>query len=120
MMFRAIRRTRLAPLFIALALLATMPASMTSLLHNDDDDGICGRALVIHDHGAHHVGGSIPSSVPDPQHCFICHSSTFFAIHSTTRWCAPTSPAHLLALSSDGLASVVTAEGRAARAPPLA
>ena len=118
-MFRAIRRTRLSPLIIAVALLATMPANMASLFHDDGDDAICGRAFAIHAHEGHHIGGAIPSSLPDPQHCFICHSPSFFAIQSAAVWGVPTPPAQRLNSSHVRPASTVAAGGRAARAPPL-
>ena len=79
-MIRAIRRTRLTPLLIAVALLATMPASMLSLIHDDSDDPICGRAFVIHDHDAHHIGGTTPDRFPSlstASSATRCRSSRF-------------------------------------------
>jgi hypothetical protein len=119
-MIRAIRRTRLTPLFIAVALLATMPASMLSLIHDDGDDSICGRAFGIHDHDAHHIGGTTPVSVPESQHCFICHSPSVFAIQSVARLSAPPAVTGPLGSSPVRRASVVISDGRAARAPPRA
>src|SRR5258706_15550613 len=54
-MIRALRRARLAQLAAAVALFATMPITVSSLLHDGTDDTICNPAVVVHDAEAHHV-----------------------------------------------------------------
>jgi hypothetical protein len=117
-MIRALRRTRLAPLFAALALFATTPITITSLLHDDADDAICNPAVVVHDASAHRIGAA-GTSLPDPQHCVLCHAlQSLRAISGSVRFAAPSVDAHLSAtVAFDRLAALLVSS-RPARAPP--
>src|SRR5258706_15288332 len=71
-MIRALRRARLAQLAAAVALFATMPITVSSLLHDGTDDTICNPAVVVHDAEAHHVDAAT-AAVPHSQHCVVRH-----------------------------------------------
>src|SRR5262245_6787394 len=117
-MLRALRRTRVLPLVMAALLLATMPASVTFLLHGQGDDE-CGDAFVLHDHTTHGIGRASTTSAPESQHCFICHSQQLLYATHTVRLALRVEDSRRLASSPVSLISAVTADGRAARAPPL-
>jgi hypothetical protein len=68
-MIRALRRARLAPVAVALALFATCPITVSSLLHDEIDDAICNPAIVVHDANAHRVGAASDEAPSDSQHC---------------------------------------------------
>ena len=73
LVIRALRRARLAPLAAAVALFATMPITVSSLLHDEMDDAICNPAVVVHDATAHRIGAAA-DALPDSQHCVLCHT----------------------------------------------
>src|SRR5258705_11082161 len=72
-MIRALRRARLAQLAAAVALFATMPITVSSLLHDGTDDTICNPAVVVHDAEAHHVDAAT-AAVPHSQHFVLFHA----------------------------------------------
>ena len=119
-MISALRRTRLAWVFAAVALFATMPVTVSSLLHDDSDDAICNAALVVHDHTGHHLGTE-GSALPDPQHCVLCHTLlSLRAVATAIRFAPPPDDARLVALAATPCVSSIVVSGRPARAPPLA
>jgi hypothetical protein len=117
-MLRALRRTRILPLVMAVLLLATMPASVTFLLHGQGDDELCGDTLVLHDHSTHGISRT-GNTTPESQHCFICHSQQLLFAAHTVRLVLRVEDSHRLVAAQVELTSAVTADGRAARAPPL-
>src|SRR3954465_6094642 len=102
-MIRAFRRTRLAPLFAAIALFATTPVTVTSWLHDETDDSICNPAVVIHDANAHRVTSTDTATLPDSQHCVLCHTlQSLRAVSNAIRFAAPDADARLIAARSLG------------------
>ena len=71
LVIRALRRARLAPLAAAVALFATMPITVSSLLHDEMDDAISNPAVVVHYAAAHRIGAAA-DALPDSQHCVLC------------------------------------------------
>ena len=121
-MTRALRRTRLAWLFAVVALVATMPVTVSSLLHDDSDDTVCNPAVVIHDADAHRVGtpGS-DSTSPDSQHCVLCHAlQSLRAVQASVRFIPPSADSRLAAIESASIIHALVVSTRPARAPPLA
>jgi hypothetical protein len=119
-MIRALRRTRLAPLAAAVALFATMPATVSSLLHDDTDDAICNPAVVVHDADAHRIEGAT-TALPDSQHCVLCHAlQSLRAVSSALRFAAPTVDARLVTGASASALNTHVVSNRPARAPPAA
>jgi len=120
LVIRALRRTRLASLFAAVALFATMPVTVSSLLHDDSDDVLCNPALVVHDQNAHRY--TAPDPAPgDPQHCVLCHAlQSIRAVQSSVRFALPSTDARLVASGSAALIHALLVSTRLARAPPLA
>ena len=118
-MLRALRRTRLALPFVAVALFATMATTVTPLLHDDGDDLRCNPALVVHDKDTHKY--TPPASAPaDPQHCVLCHAlQSFRAVQVSVRFTRPLN-ARLLAAGSAAVIHARFVSIRPARAPPLA
>jgi len=121
-MTRALRRTRLAWLFAAVALFATMPVTVTSLLHDDSDDTACNPAVVIHDANAHRIGAAQSTlPVPDSQHCVLCHAlQSLRAVQASIRFTPPSADARLVAIESAAIIHALVVSTRPARAPPLA
>ena len=121
-MIRALRRTRLAPLFAAVALFAMMPVTVTSLLHDESDDAICNPAVVIHDANAHRVTSTDKDSAfPDSQHCVLCHTlQSLRAVSNAIRFVAPSTDARLVRAAAAGPLSSLFQSSRPARAPPIA
>jgi len=119
-MIRAFRRTRLASLFAAVALFATMPVTVSSLLHDDADDVLCNPGIVVHDENAHHVTAP-KTAVPDPQHCVLCHAlQSLRAVQASVRFAPPLVDARLVSSVPAGLVNALIVSTRPARAPPLA
>ena len=119
-MIRALRRTRLASLFAAVALFATMPVTVSSLLHNEGDDLLCNPALVLHDQDAHRYTAPEPAT-PDSQHCVLCHAlQSIRAVQASVRFAPPSVDARLIAAGSAALTHALLVSARPARAPPLA
>jgi hypothetical protein len=119
-MIRALRRTRLASLFAAVALFATMPVTVSSLMHDDSDDTLCNPALVIHDPYAHRISAPQPSPA-DPQHCVLCHAlQSLRAVQASMRFAPPSVDARLVACASAAVIHALIVSTRPARAPPLA
>ena len=118
-MIRALRRTRLASLFAAVALFATMPVTVSSLLHDDSDDVLCNPATVIHDRNAHRY--TAPDPAPgDPQHCVLCHAlQSIRAVQSSVRFVLPSTDTRLVASGSAAVIHALIVSTRPARAPPL-
>jgi len=118
-MIRAFRRTRLASLFAAVALFATMPVTVSSLLHDDTDDVLCNPGVVIHDENAHRIAAP-ETAVPDPQHCVLCHAlQSLRAVQASIRFTPSLADARLVASASAGTVNALVAATRPARAPPL-
>ena len=119
-MIRALRRTPLASWFAAVALLATTPVTVSSLLHADIDDALCSPAVVVHDANAHSIGKTEPA-VPEPQHCVLCHAlQSLRAVQAFVRFAPPLADARLVACGSIVGAGTFVVSTRPARAPPLA
>ena len=119
-MIRALRRARLAPLAAAVALFATMPITVSSLLHDATDDADCNPAVVVHDAAAHRVGGAT-TALPESEHCVLCHTlQSLRAVSVWVRFAAPAVDARLVATATVAAASAQLASNRPARAPPLA
>jgi hypothetical protein len=119
LMIRALRRARLAPLAAAVALFATMPITVSSILHDDRDDAICNPAVVVHDAQAHRIGAA-ETALPDSQHCVLCHAlQSLRAVSATVRFAAPAVDARLVATSSTTALHAPSDSTRPARAPPL-
>ncbi len=120
-MIRALRRARLAPLFVALALFATGPITVSSLLHDEADDALCNPVVVIHDAEAHRIGAAQNTANPDSQHCVLCHAlQSLRAVSSSVRFVAPAADASLVARATVDVPTPHVALHRPARAPPLA
>jgi hypothetical protein len=120
-MTRAFRRTRLAWLFAAVALFATMPVTVSSLLHDDSDDTVCNPAVVVHDANAHRIGGAESTTLPDSQHCVLCHAlQSLRAVQASVRFTPPSVDARLIAIQSASVIHALVVSTRPARAPPLA
>jgi hypothetical protein len=119
-MIRALRRTPFASLFAALALVATMPVTVSSLLHADGDDAFCNPGVVVHDANAHRIGAAQPE-VPDSQHCVLCHAlQSLRAVQAAIRFAPPLIDARLAAAGVVSTVNALVASTRPARAPPLA
>jgi len=119
-MIRALRRARLAPFFVALALFATGPITVSSLLHDEADDAVCNPVVVVHDAQAHRVGAAT-TSIPDSQHCVLCHAlQSLRAVSSSVRFTAPSVDASLVARATAGAVTPHVVSNRPARAPPVA
>jgi len=117
---RALRRTRFASLFAAVALFAAMPVTVSSLLHDGGDDILCNPALVVHDQDAHRYTAPQPAT-PDSQHCVLCHAlQSIRAVQASVRFVPPTVDARLLAAGSAAVTLALFVSTRPARAPPLA
>jgi hypothetical protein len=118
-MTRALRRARLAPFAALVVLFATMPVTVSSLLHDERDDAICNPAVVVHDAAAHQVGAAATAS-PDSQHCVFCHAfQSLRAVSPAMRLAAPQTDARLIACPSVSALTTVLVSNRPARAPPI-
>jgi len=119
-MIRALRRARLAQLAAAVALFATMPITVSSLLHDGTDDTICNPAVVVHDAEAHHVDAAT-AAVPDSQHCVLCHAlQSLRAVSVAVRFAPPTLDARLIGTAAAAAFHALVDSTRPARAPPAA
>ncbi|HTI43332.1 MAG TPA: hypothetical protein VL693_16010 [Vicinamibacterales bacterium] len=120
-MIRALRRTRLAPFAVALALFATGPITVSSLLHDGMDDEICNPTIVVHNAEAHRIGGAGHETVPESQHCVLCHAlQSLRAVAHSVRFTAPTIDGRLTATTAAGALNPQVVSDRPARAPPIA
>ena len=118
-MTRALRRARLAPFAALVVLFATMPVTVSSLLHDEMDDAICNPAVVVHDAASHHVGAAA-TELPDSQHCVFCHAfQSLRAISAAMRFTAPNVDARLVASTSVSPLTILHVSYRPARAPPV-
>lgn len=119
-MIRALRRTSLASAIVAVALFATMPVTISSLLHDMRDDAQCNPALVAHDPDAHQVAAPGQSS-QDSQHCVLCHAlQSLRAVQTSVRFSPSLLDVRLFAVGAIAPAQTLFAVSRPARAPPLA
>ena len=117
-MTRALRRARLAPFAALVVLFATMPVTVSSLLHDETDDALCNPAVVVHDAAAHQVGGPA-RELPDSQHCVFCHAfQSLRAVSAAVRFVAPYVDARLVASTSVSPFTILLVANRPARAPP--
>jgi len=118
-MTRALRRARLAPFAAVVVLFATMPVTVSSLLHDEMDDAICNPAVVVHDAAAHRIG-TTTTAVPDSQHCVLCHAfQSLRAVSAAMRFAAPSVDARLVATAAVSAPAALFASNRPARAPPI-
>jgi len=118
-MTRALRRARLAPLAALVVLFATMPVTVSSLLHDERDDAICNPAVVVHDAAAHGIGAPA-TQLPDSQHCVFCHAfQSLRAVSEAMRFAAPYVDTRLVASSSIRPLTTLLVSNRPARAPPI-
>jgi len=118
-MTRALRRARLAPFAALVVLFATMPVTVSSLLHDERDDAICNPAVVVHDAAAHGVGAPT-TELPDSQHCVFCHAfQSLRAVSEAPRFAVPYVDARLVANSSIRPLTTLLVSNRPARAPPI-
>lgn len=119
-MLREIRRTTTSVRTVALAMLLCMvSASVSALLHSEDDDVLCGVVVEHHDHTAHRIGGA---TAPTPQgdHCFICHNQSLRSLVATgVSSSAPHTEAEVEADHSPST-GVECPRRHSARAPPFA
>jgi hypothetical protein len=119
-MTRALRRARLAPFAALVVLFATMPVTVSSLLHDEMDDAICNPAVVVHDAEAHQVGAAA-TALPDSQHCVFCHAfQSLRAMSASMRFAAPQLDGRLVATTSVSALTTLLVSNRPARAPPIA
>ena len=110
-MTRALRRARLAPFAALVVLFATMPVTVSSLLHDEMDDAICNPAVVVHDPEAHEVGAAA-TPFPDSQHCVFCHAfQSLRAVSASVRFVAPHTDARLVTTTAAPLERSSTAFG---------
>jgi hypothetical protein len=120
LMIRALRRARLAPLAAAVALFATMPITVSSLLHDERDDVLCNPAVVVHDADAHSIGAAA-AALPDSQHCVLCHALQLLrAVPDAVRFSAPAVDARLISGAPSAPLTAPVVSNRPARAPPSA
>lgn len=119
-MLRALRRNRVVSWFTALVLLATMPSSVTWLVHGEGDDPDCGPALVLHNHATHGLQRGPTSPSPEQQHCFVCHSQQLLFTALAIRVGFSAESEGSLPQPAIARASAVVDNGAGARAPPLA
>jgi len=118
-MTRALRRARLAPFAALVVLFATMPVTISSLVHDEMDDAICNPAVVVHDASAHEIGAA-STELPDSQHCLFCHAfQSLRAVSSSVRFTTPHVDARLIAGTSLCAFTTLLVSNRAARAPPV-
>jgi hypothetical protein len=118
-MTRALRRARLAPFAALVVLFATMPVTVSSLLHDEMDDAICNPAVVVHDPEAHEVGAAA-TPLPDSQHCVFCHAfQSLRAVSASVRFVAPHIDARLVTTTSISPFTTLLVSNRPARAPPV-
>ena len=119
-MIRALRRTSLTSLVAVVALFATMPVTVTSLLHDLGDDVLCAQTDVLHDADAHRVGGAAPQS-QESQHCVLCHTlPSLRGIQDSVRFTHALADSRLFTAGSVAPVQALLAVTRPARAPPLA
>ena len=120
-MIRALRRARLAPLAAVVALFATMPVTISSLLHDGMDDTACNPPLVIHDAEAHRVEGAPTTTLPASEHCVLCHAlQALRAVSNVVRFAAPPTDGRLVAAAVPAAVGTDRGSNSPARAPPLA
>jgi len=118
-MTRALRRARLAPFAALVVLFATMPVTVSSLLHDEMDDAICNPAVVVHDAAEHQVGAAA-TELPDSQHCVFCHAfQSLRAISAATRFTVPYVDTRSTANTSVSPLTTLHVSYRPARAPPV-
>ena len=117
-MTRALRRARLAPFAALVVLIATMPVTISSLVHDEMDDAICNPAVVVHGLDTHEMGAA-PKAFADPQHCVFCHAfQSLRAVSAAMRFAAPHVDARLVASPSTDPLTALVVSNRPARAPP--
>jgi hypothetical protein len=120
-MLRLVRQTRAFSLLALLVMLGSVPVAVTAVVHDDGDDAICQPQLVLHDHSAHRIGGARTTTVPQPQHCFVCHwLQSLQTVLAHTSQAIPSSDVHHLALSAAPAGDRRAASDLPARAPPRA
>lgn len=117
-MLRVLRRARVLTLFALLAMIGSVPSSISALLH-DADDAFCQPTVIVHDETAHRIGAARTAS-SEPQHCAVCH--WLQSLHSVIGFVSvaiPTSDVHGLILWSPPAVGRHSVGTLSARAPPL-
>jgi hypothetical protein len=118
-MLRFVRHTRAFAIFALLVMLGSVPAAVTALVHDDGDDPDCQPSLVLHDHSAHRIGAARTTTVPQSQHCVVCHwLQSLQTTAPSTSIGAPPSDCHQLAVLVHPVSLASVASSLAARAPP--
>jgi len=115
-----LRRSRLAVVAIAVALLTAVPMSV-QLLHNSSDRDACNPSIVQHNAAEHGIRGGVP--VPGAAHCAICHwwvSSGRFKASILPAPQAPDTYIGLVVRPPVVELQLVITTSRPARAPPIA
>ncbi len=120
-MLRLLRRVRAFALFALLVMLGSVPVAVTALVHDDADDAICQPQLVLHDHSAHRIGGARTTTVPESQHCVVCHwLQSLQTVLAATVHSIPSSDVQHLASCAPPAGDRRAASNLPARAPPRA
>lgn len=71
---RPLRRAGSLRRALALGLATLVLVGSTQWRHvTGEDDAAAQASLVLHDHTAHHLRPHSASSVPEHEHCYICH-----------------------------------------------
>ena len=118
-MLRFVRQTRAFSLFALLVMLGSVPAAVTALVHDDGSDPDCQPSFVLHDHSAHRIGAARTTTVPQSQHCVVCHwLQSLQTTASSTSSGAPPSDCQQLAIVVHVHTLASVASSLAARAPP--
>src|SRR5438445_6929554 len=120
-MLRFVRRTRALALFALLVILGSVPVAVIALVHDAVDDPDCQPSLVLHDHSAHRIGAARTTTLPQSQHCVVCHwLQSLQTVLAATSHAIPSSDVHRLALSALPAGDRRAATDLPARAPPRA
>jgi len=120
-MLRFVRQTRAFALFALLVMLGSVPVGVTALVHDDADDPSCQPSLVLHDHNAHRIGAARTTTVPQGQHCVVCHwLQSLQTVLAVTSHAIPSSDVHRLASSTPPAGDRHATGHLPARAPPRA
>jgi hypothetical protein len=120
-MLRFVRQTRAFAFFALLVMIGSVPVALAALVHDDADDAICQPSFVLHDHSAHRIGAARTTTVPETQHCVVCHwLQSLQTVLADTSHAIPSCDVHHLALSAPPVSDRVAAGNLPARAPPRA
>lgn len=119
-MLRAIRRSRLASELVATILVALVALTVSSSLHDRNDDPLCNELV---------AGGSLDGvriaaadvAAPHRQHCAVCHVlQSLRAEVTAARFVSPQLDLRLIAAAAVAVVPALHGSAQPARAPPLA